>query len=101
MVRFCHIQFDKEQKLLNLKDLPFFLWAMLFSSQWKNIVSDMKKQYPEEESNIQKVLLLINKMQETLYKFTNQKLQIYLGIPELAFLLKNYLRKKDNQEMPS
>lgn len=33
-------------------------------------------------------------MQETLYKFTNQKLQIYVGIPELAFLLQNYVSKK-------
>lgn len=59
----------------------------------------MKRQFPEEELNIQKVLLLINKMQETLYKFTNQKLQIFLGIPELSFLLKNYLRRRNNDEI--
>lgn len=54
----------------------------------------MEDQYPEENESIRKIIVLISKIQEILIKFTNKKLRIYLGIKELAFLLKNYIEKE-------
>lgn len=53
----------------------------------------MQEEYPNQEENIKKVLDLIDKMQEILSKFTNHKLEMYMKVPELSFLLKYYMRQ--------
>lgn len=60
------------------------------------MIFEMECQYPDEIENTRKIIILIVKMQEILNQFTNQKLKIYLRIPELAFLLKNYIKKELN-----
>ena len=55
------------------------------------MVNNLKIEYKDQEENISKILGLISKIQEILYKFTNQKLRLYLSIPELSYLLKYYI----------
>lgn len=85
--------FPPSVRKIELQDLPFFLGAMLFATQWKGMVSELQLTYSDQTENISKILVLVDKMQEAFYKFTNQKLKIFLVIPELSFLLKHYLKE--------
>ena len=71
--------------------MPFFLCSLTYPEECKAMVNNLKIEYKDQEENISKILGLISKIQEILYKFTNQKLRLYLSIPELSYLLKYYI----------
>lgn len=93
LVDYCTDYFQISINFKKLPDLPFFIGALIFPEEIKTMVNGILAKSPEESENITKILNLVKRMQEILYRFTNQKLQLYLNIPELSFLIKYYIRQ--------
>lgn len=97
MVEFTFEYFVDKWNISEYPDLPFFMCALLYPSEWLTILEFYSRDYADQYANILKIKNLVSKIQDILNKYTNKKLELYLSIPELKFMLMNYVKlQKDS-----
>lgn len=71
--------------------MPFYLAALSYPNETKKMLKDLIKKNPEADNKLRKaegsVLIIIDLM----YHFSVPKLQKYLNITQLSYLLKQFL----------
>ncbi len=90
----CLAKFVSEDEFLSKHvtvDLEFYLGCVLYSQDTSKDIDSFFESAPEDRVKQRKVLRAkIKKVHEVLYKYSHEKMQYFLRVPELASLFTYY-----------